>query len=124
MIWSVSTLLRRSGTPGPVWVTKASMSALLIRERFQVGRGRQRAADRGGRGHGHRDEVGAPALALTALEVAVGRRGAALARLQGVRVHAEAHRAARTAPLGAGLLEDHVEPFVLGLQPHANRARY
>ena len=29
MIWSVSTLDRRSGTPIPVWVRKASMSCLL-----------------------------------------------------------------------------------------------
>ena len=68
--------------------------------------------------------MGAPALALPALEVAVGRRGAALSGLEGVGVHAQAHRAAGTAPLGAGLLEDHVEPFVLGLQPDPHRTGY
>ena len=42
----------------------------------------------------------------------------------GVRVHAQAHRAAGAAPLGARLLEDHVESLVLGLQPDPHRARY
>src|SRR5690606_40751395 len=65
--------------------------------------------DRGRRGHGRGDEVGAAALALPPLEVAVGGRGAALARLEGVRVHAEAHGAAGGPPLGAGRLEDLVE---------------
>jgi hypothetical protein len=37
MIWSVSTLLRRSGTPGPVCVMNASMSGLLS-DRLEVGR--------------------------------------------------------------------------------------
>src|SRR3954470_17993606 len=124
MIWSVSTLLRRSGTPGPVWVTKASMSALLCRDGFQVGRGRERAADGRGRGHRHRHEVGASPLALTALEVAVGRRRTPLAWLEGVGVHAQAHRAARAPPLRAGLLEDDVEALLLGLEPHADRAGY
>src|SRR4051794_13844780 len=98
MIWSVSTLLRRRGTPGPVCVTKASMSELPSCNGFQVCRRRQRAADRGGGGDRHRDEVGAAALALAPLEVAVRRRRAPLAGLESVGVHAQAHRAARTAP--------------------------
>src|SRR4051812_22382403 len=110
MIWSVSTLLRRRGTPTPVWEVNASMS-----ERLQIGGRGQSAPDRGGRGDAHRDQVGAAALALATLEVAVGRRRAALAGLEGVGVHAEAHRAARTAPLGTGLLEDHVEALILRL---------
>src|SRR4051794_41562414 len=111
MIWSVSTLLRRSGTPAPVCEVNASMSALLSGrcERLEVGGRRQRPAHRGRRGHGDRDQVGAPALALPALEVAVGGRRAALAGLEGVGGHAQAHRAARAPPLGAGLLEYHVE---------------
>ena len=69
----------------------------------EVGGARQRAADRGGGCDERADEVGAAALALATLEVAVGRRRAALPRGEGVGVHAEAHRAAGKAPLGAGL---------------------
>ena len=47
-------------------------------------------------------QVRPPARALAALEVAVRGRGAALARLEDVRVHAQAHRAAGAAPLEAG----------------------
>ena len=58
----------------------------------------------------------APAASLAALEVAVRGRGAALARAQDVGVHAEAHRAARHAPVEAGLAEDLVEALGLGLR--------
>ena len=89
MIWSVSTLLRRSGTAMPVWVVKASigLSSPPSRCVSQVGRGDGRGvpATRGGGGDGGRDQVGAPALALPALEVAVGGRGAALARARAGR---------------------------------------
>ncbi len=65
-----------------------------------------------------------PALeALTALEVAVGGRGAALARLQPVVVHGKAHGAARLAPVEAGRLEDHVQTFLFGLFLHEAGAR-
>ena len=70
-----------------------------------------------------RDEVRAPAAALAALEVAVGGRGAALARLQDVRVHAQAHRAAGLAPVEAGGAEDLVEALRLGLRLHLLRSR-
>src|SRR6185312_1560048 len=64
----------------------------------------------GGRGgHLRGDQVGAPATALAALEVAVGRRGAALAWLEDVGVHAQAHRASRHAPVEAGVAKDLVE---------------
>src|SRR5262249_35599973 len=53
------------------------------------------AGDGGGGSHLRTHQMRAPALALTALKVAVAGAGAALARLQNVRVHAEAHRAAR-----------------------------
>src|SRR4051794_18876895 len=100
MIWSVSTLLRRSGTPTPVCWLNFSMTIsslglcvsgwrsdrLEVGQRAAVGRddvgaevgdGRQRAADgRGGR-HQRRHEVRATALALPPLEVAV-RRGRGL----------------------------------------------
>src|SRR6476619_2021275 len=97
MIWSVSTLLRRSGTAVPVCTVIGSTSAPLLDagpdQGRQVGGRRQGAAD-GGRGRDERrHQVGAAALALAALEVAVGRRGAALARSQLVGVHAQAHPA-------------------------------
>src|SRR5580765_5655799 len=122
MIWSVSTLLRRRGTPTPVWLVKLSMSGSLrpvvvstplgrrgladrrgfADRRVQVGRRAEGAADRGGGRDRHRDQMGASALALTALEVAVGRRRAALLRCELVGVHPEAHRASGTAPLSTG----------------------
>src|SRR5918998_1746083 len=67
-------------------------------------------------------EVGSAALALTSFEVAVGGRGATLARLQDVRVHAEAHRAPGVAPLEASLREDLVEALLLGLLLDAHGA--
>src|SRR5690348_18257632 len=109
MIWSVSMLERRSGTPMPVWVVKASISgpsrevagssgeSAACREGAGGGRLSRREARRTfldgplqilgareGAAHGCRggdqrgDEVGAAALALTALEVAVRRRRATL----------------------------------------------
>src|SRR6478609_8671346 len=120
MIWSVSTLLRRRGTPTPVWELKASMSDLLgvvistpLDDRRKVGRRAEGAADGGGGGDRYGHQVGSTALALPALEVAVGRGRAALLGSELVGVHPEAHRAPRTAPLGPGLLEHDVEPFLL-----------
>src|SRR5690606_1756672 len=105
MIWSVSTLLRRSGTPMPVWVVNFSMSVAPVgvsgglQRRLEVGDGRERAADRRRGRDERRDEVRAATLALATLEVAVRGRGAALARGELVGVHAQAHRAPRVAPL-------------------------
>ena len=59
--------------------------------------------------------MGAPALALTAFKVAVGGGRAALARLQAVGVHGQAHAAAGLAPFKAGGLEDLVQALALGL---------
>src|SRR5690606_18176931 len=58
---------------------------------LQVGGRGQRAAHRGGGGDQRRHQVGAAALALPALEVAVGGGGAALPGLERVGVHAQAH---------------------------------
>src|SRR6476620_649021 len=55
--------------------------------------------------HRRRHQVCTSLVALPALEVAVGGRGAALARRQLVGIHGEAHRAARLAPVEAGGLE-------------------
>src|SRR5581483_7199680 len=62
------------------------------------------------------DEMRAPAGALAAFEVAVRGRRAALARLEPVGVHREAHRAPGLAPFEAGVAEDAVEALALGLR--------
>src|SRR6478735_2984702 len=78
MIWSVSTLLRRSGTPTPVWVVNVSMSVAPNGDGLEVGGRGERAADGSGRRDRHGHQVGATTLALTTLEVAVGGGGTAL----------------------------------------------
>src|SRR3954465_4614481 len=116
MIWSVSTLLRFSGTPTPVWVENLSMEIPLgtggsrsgAGDGLEVGGRGERASHGRRRGHERRDQGGTAAPAPAPPGVAVGGRRGALAGLQGVGVHAQAHRAARAAPLGAGLLEDDV----------------
>src|SRR4051794_1600974 len=90
----------------------------------EVGRGGQVAQDGRGGGNLRGDQVGTAALALPPLEVAVGGGGAALARLQGVRVHAQTHGAAGEAPLGTGGREDLVQPLQLRLCAHRGRAWY
>src|SRR5713226_3119318 len=73
------------------------------------------AGYRGCRRHGRRHQMRAAFIALAALEITVRGRGAALAGLELVGVHGEAHRAARLAPLEARREEDAVEPLRLGL---------
>src|SRR6202035_868791 len=70
--------------------------------------------NRRGGSHGRRDEMGAALVALAALEVAVRGRGAALAGIELVGVHGEAHRAAGLTPFEAGLDEDLVDAFGFG----------
>src|SRR5690606_41503126 len=65
--------------------------------------------------HGRADQMGTPTIALTTLEVAVGGRGAVLARLQTIGVHGQTHGATRIAPLEAGCFEDQIQTFTLGL---------
>src|SRR3954452_25519908 len=97
MIWSVSTSSRMSVETGPETVVNGTMVLLA-----PVADVDEPALD-GGRGrHLGRDEVRAPAAALAPLEVAVRGRGAALAGAERVRVHPQAHRAARAAPVEAG----------------------
>ncbi len=71
-----------------------------------------------------RDQVGAPARALAALEVAVRGRGAALARREDVRVHARgtssSPRSRHSKPARA---EDLVEALRLGLRLDLLRSR-
>ena len=61
---------------------------------------------------------------LTAHEVAVGRRHAALTGRHRFPVGTDAHRAARAAPVEAGLDVDAVQPLELGSTPHIFRARH
>src|SRR5207247_6573768 len=63
-------------------------------------------------------------LALAPLEVAVRRRRHPLALARGLAVHPDAHRAARLAPLEAGLEKDLVEPLLLGGALDEPRARH
>src|SRR5436305_10137490 len=111
MIWSVSTSWRSSTEIGPAMLRMGSirLPAPDVDEVPLDGR-------RGG--HLGRDEVRAPAAALTALEVAVRGGGAALAGREDVRVHPEAHRAAGRTPVEAGAAEDLVEALGLGLRLH------
>src|SRR5699024_5044441 len=90
-------------------------------DRLEVGRGGQGATHGRGGGHHRGDQVGAPALALPTLEVAVGGGGRPLPRLQLVGIHAQTHRATGLAPFGTEVQEDLVQALLLGLQPHPRR---
>src|SRR5579859_3199757 len=72
-------------------------------------------ASEGGRGgHDGADEVRAAVAALATFKIAIGSAGAALVRRENVGVHADAHAAARVAPLETGVGEDFVEAFFFG----------
>src|SRR5436190_22514881 len=62
--------------------------------------------------------------ALPALEIAVGRRGAALAGAEHVSIHAEAHRAAGVAPFETGFAKHAIQSLALRLRLHALRSRH
>src|SRR5688500_13442257 len=109
MIWSVSTSARSRNETPPSMAFTGSMRSAPITDVDEM------ALDRGRGGHLRAYEVSAPALALAPLEVAVRGRGATLTRAQDVRVHPQAHRAARRAPVEAGGAEDLVEALGLGL---------
>src|SRR5258708_96837 len=65
--------------------------------------------------HRGRYKVGTPAAALAAFEIAVGGRSTALAFLQLVGIHRQAHGAARIAPFKARVHKHLVQAFFLGL---------
>src|SRR5690606_39234317 len=123
MIWSVSTLARSSGATRPVWVVKAFIDAVSS-GLDQFAHVDEVAGPRGGGGQRRADQVGAATGALAPLEVAVGSGGAVLAAAQLVRVHGQAHRTARLAPLEAGLDEHLVQALGLGLGLDQARARH
>src|ERR1700754_4493266 len=106
MIWSVSTLDRRRGTPIPVCVRNASITPGPPESSgcHVLRWPRPPAARRG--------TYGRPCP--------VGLRGgrAAFARGELVGIHPEAHRAPGRTPLGTGGGEDLVEALGLGLEPH------
>src|SRR4051812_30744442 len=95
MIWSVSTFVRYSGTTLPAWVVNLSTALLL---HLPVADVHEVAGNGGSGGHCRADQMCPAAPALPPLEVAVRGGGAALAGLEDVRVHPEAHRAASLAP--------------------------
>src|SRR5262249_3531770 len=68
--------------------------------------------------HGGGDEVRAAAFALAAFEIAVAGAGTALAGLELVGIHRQAHAAAGFTPVEAGFFEDAIEAFLLGLLFH------
>src|SRR5262245_60942153 len=111
MIWSVSTLARSMGATSPLSTVNFSIRSLSPLAHVD-----EMPGDRRGRGHLRAHQVRSAARALPALEVAVGGRGRALARLQPVGVHGEAHRAAGLAPLETGVAEHAVEALLLGLR--------
>src|SRR5580698_4086447 len=73
-------------------------------------------------GHFGRDQMRATAAALAAFEVTIARRGAALAGLKNVGIHAQAHGAAGLAPVESCLDEDLVETLGFGLRLDGLRA--
>src|SRR5262245_9912645 len=107
---SVSTFARSSGATRPS--CRMNFSMLVAPDVHEM------TGDRGRGRHRRADEMGSRARPLPPLEIAVGRGGDAIAGRRQVVVHAEAHRAARLAPLEAGLGEDLVEAFLLRLLLH------
>ena len=69
----------------------------------------------GGGGHLRAHQMGPPAAALAALEIAIGGRSATFAFGELVRIHPEAHRTTRFAPFEPGIGEHTVEAFCFGL---------
>src|SRR6185312_7161474 len=113
---------RRDGGLSPDASREAVAGGAAARGSAQLADVGEMAGERCGGGHRRTEEMRAAAGTLTALEVAVRGRGAALARREDVRVHAEAHRAACLAPLEAGGGEDAVETLFLGLLLDLGRA--
>src|SRR5437879_10423645 len=118
MIWSVSTLARSSGATRPVKTVNRSIESSPLANVDEM------AGDRRRCGHLRAHEMGPAAGALAALEIAVRGRSTALARIEPVRVHAQAHGTAGFPPFEPGVLEDPVEAFVLGLRFHQARSRH
>src|SRR5438270_1410978 len=116
MIWSVSMLAAGSTTVREVSVVKGSI--VLPRGGWplhQLARIGDPAAHRAGRGGEGAREEGACAASLAAFEIAIAGAHAVLAAPDHIAVHAEAHGAARFAPLRARFEEHPIEAFGLRL---------
>ena len=110
MIWSVSTSARSSTVTAPATL-RDGLHQLQSRMSTKWPSMAAAAAICG------RDEVGAPAAALAALEVAVRGRGAALARAARMSGFIPRHiEQPAVAPVEAGGAEDLVEALRLGLR--------
>src|SRR5215469_14759892 len=121
IIWSVSTFTRSSGATSPwctrngfmiemsfVAVNRARLLKLPLADIREVPRDRRR-------GRHHRAHQVCPATApLPALEIPIAGGGAALARLQDIGIHSQAHGTARFAPLKACRPKNLVQSFPLG----------
>src|SRR3990167_809482 len=113
MIWSVSTLARSSGATRPVcWVKAFIVSSLGLDQFAHIDK---TTSHRRRRSHRRAYQVSTPTGALTAFEVTVGGGCAMLAAAQLVRVHRQAHGAARLTPLKAGFDKDVVQTFLFRL---------
>ena len=119
MIWSVSTLLRRSGTAVPVCTVNLSMTVSYR----SAGLARWPVTAVAAATSGDTRWV-RPPLPCRPSKLRLDVRRAALAGRELVGVHAETHRAAGLPPLGAGRGEDRVEALLLGLLAHPHRARH
>src|SRR5579875_3908256 len=76
------------------------------------------SGDRRGSGHLRTHQMRASTASLAAFKIAVAGGRTALTRLQNVRVHAQAHRAARLSPFESGFDKNFVQPLFLRLRLH------
>src|SRR5260221_12314109 len=96
MIWSVSTLARSSGATSPFSAVNFSISASFSSPLAHVD---EVPCDRCRGRHFRAHQMSPSARPLPALEIAVGGRGAALARLEAVGGHGARPRAPPPPPL-------------------------
>ena len=119
MIWSVSTFTRSRGTACPVWVRKRLHSQVMspipqfVSANFQLRISVKCPAIAAAAAIIGTDQMRASSAALAAFEIAVAGGSAALAGLQDVGIHPQAHRASRLAPFKTSLQENAVQSFLL-----------
>src|SRR5450755_1607371 len=122
MIWSVSTLTRSSGATRPrctvngfiVWSLALKHPVANVGKVTSDGRCRR---------HHRADQMSSPTASLPTFKISIAGGGAALSRLQNVRIHAQAHRASRLPPFEPGILKNAMQPFPLGHALHRLRTR-
>src|SRR5688572_7217475 len=117
MIWSVSMLVDGMTAVRDRMCVTAGMSVGC--ELARIG---DATADRGCRRGFGACQQGARTRALASLEIAVAGADGIVPGGHEIAIHAEAHRAATLAPLGAGILEHLVEAFRLGGALHGLRS--